>query len=221
MSFVELESGTPAGAPISKKSVVGVEAGGGRSAAPARLGGSIARLRERYRHSVWAPLALKAGGILLFMLALAGVGVASILSGVDGVRVPITAPVDDDIGSAWLASQRPPKSASLRPAATPAGDADAGASAEGSDADTSAHPRGITADGKVILNLASAEELTRLPGVGPKRARSILRLRKRLKRFRRVTDLLRVRGIGVRSLKRMLPHLVLDPPKRADAGTRS
>jgi competence protein ComEA len=55
-----------------------------------------------------------------------------------------------------------------------------------------------------------------LPGVGERRAEAIVKLRARLKRFRRPTDLLRVRGIGVRSLKRMLPHLVLDPPKQND-----
>jgi competence protein ComEA len=71
---------------------------------------------------------------------------------------------------------------------------------------------GVTADGKVILNLASATELTKLPGVGMKRAEAIVALRTKLKRFRQPTDLLRVKGIGPRGLKRMLPHLVLDAP---------
>jgi competence protein ComEA len=78
--------------------------------------------------------------------------------------------------------------------------------------DTSALGSGITADGKIILNTASAEELTRLPGVGAKRARDIVALRQRLKRFRKFSELLRVRGIGVKSLKKLIPHLVLDPP---------
>ena len=72
---------------------------------------------------------------------------------------------------------------------------------------------GLTEDGKVILNRASADDFTRLPGVGRKRAEAIIKLRTRLKRFRRVTDLLRVRGIGVRSLKRIRPMVVVDPPK--------
>lgn len=79
-----------------------------------------------------------------------------------------------------------------------------------------ARSEGLTADGKVILNRAGADDLVKLPGVGRKRAEAILALRKRLKRFRRVTDLLRVRGIGVRSLKRMRPSLVLDPPKEEE-----
>ena len=85
--------------------------------------------------------------------------------------------------------------------------------------DVPAAPRaGLTPDGKVILNLASAEELTRLPGVGLRRAEAIVKLREKLGRFRRVTDLLRVRGIGPKGLQRMLPHLVLDPPAQG-AGT--
>jgi competence protein ComEA len=52
----------------------------------------------------------------------------------------------------------------------------------------------------------------RLPGIGRRRAEAIVELRKRLKRFRTANDLLRVRGIGPKSLKRMLPQLVVDAP---------
>jgi competence protein ComEA len=62
----------------------------------------------------------------------------------------------------------------------------------------------------VVLNRADASELRRLPGIGAKRAEAILALRQRLGRFRKPTDLLRVKGIGPRTLERMLPHLVLD-----------
>ncbi len=82
-------------------------------------------------------------------------------------------------------------------------------SAEGGAAQT---PTGLTPDGKVILNQAGLGDLTRLPGVGPKRAEAILALRERLGRFRRPTDLLRVRGIGPATLQKMQPHFVLDPP---------
>jgi competence protein ComEA len=64
----------------------------------------------------------------------------------------------------------------------------------------------------VVLNLATATELLRLPGVGAKRAESIVQLRLRLGRFKRPSDLLRIKGIGPRTLERMLPRLVLDPP---------
>jgi competence protein ComEA len=65
-------------------------------------------------------------------------------------------------------------------------------------------------EARVVLNRASAAELQRLPGVGAKRAEAILQLRQRLGRFRKPSDLLRVKGIGPRTLERMSPYLVLD-----------
>jgi competence protein ComEA len=62
----------------------------------------------------------------------------------------------------------------------------------------------------VILNRAGAAELQRLPGIGAKRATAILALRQRLGRFRRASDLLRIKGVGPKLLERMLPRLVLD-----------
>jgi competence protein ComEA len=70
--------------------------------------------------------------------------------------------------------------------------------------------RALGTQARVVLNRADAAELQRLPGVGAKRAAAILALRQRLGRFRRPSDLLRVKGIGPRTLERMLPHLVLD-----------
>jgi competence protein ComEA len=75
-------------------------------------------------------------------------------------------------------------------------------------------PGGATApDGRIILNQATAADLQKLPGIGQKRAEAIIDVRERLGgRFRSVRDLLRVRGIGPRSLKRLEPLVVLDPP---------
>ena len=70
----------------------------------------------------------------------------------------------------------------------------------------------VLADGRVILNGAGALELQRLPGIGAKRAAAILELRRRLGRFRRTSDLLRVKGIGPRTLERLSPQLLLDAP---------
>jgi competence protein ComEA len=71
---------------------------------------------------------------------------------------------------------------------------------------------GILPDGRVVLNVASEQELTQLPGVGPARAKAIFALRSRLGRFRSLNDLRRVKGIGRRSLERLRSHAVLDPP---------
>ncbi|MFO0591781.1 MAG: ComEA family DNA-binding protein [Polyangiaceae bacterium] len=70
----------------------------------------------------------------------------------------------------------------------------------------------ITADGKVILNLATEMELRKLPGIGHARAQAILGLRDKLGRFRRVEELLRVKGIGKKRLATLRSRVVLDPP---------
>lgn len=80
----------------------------------------------------------------------------------------------------------------------------------------------VLADGRLVLNEASADELDRLPGIGKKRAEDIVSLRAKLGRFKRLTDLLRVRGIGPRSLEGLKEHLVLDrPPPPAPPGSES
>ncbi len=78
---------------------------------------------------------------------------------------------------------------------------------------------GVLPDGRIVLNVANEQELCRLPGVGPSRSKKIIALRKRLGRYKSLRQLLRVRGIGPRSLKRLRPLLVLDkPPPAPDAG---
>jgi competence protein ComEA len=63
--------------------------------------------------------------------------------------------------------------------------------------------------GTVNLNTASAEELERLPGIGPSRARAILALRAQLTRFKRLEELLRVKGIGRATFRRLRPLVTL------------
>jgi competence protein ComEA len=74
-------------------------------------------------------------------------------------------------------------------------------------------PSGVLPDGRVVLNLATEKELQKLPKIGAKRARSIVELRKRLGKFRSFNDLRRVRGIGRKTLQRLQPLMVLNPPK--------
>ncbi|NVB42041.1 helix-hairpin-helix domain-containing protein [Pseudenhygromyxa sp. WMMC2535] len=54
-------------------------------------------------------------------------------------------------------------------------------------------------DQVVDVNAASAEELTSLPGIGPKRAAAIIAARP----FARVDELTRVRGVGPKTLARV------------------
>ena len=64
----------------------------------------------------------------------------------------------------------------------------------------------------VNLNQATEHELVQLPGIGPARAQAILDFRARHGPFRRISQLLRVRGIGRATFRRLRPFLVLGPP---------
>jgi competence protein ComEA len=78
-----------------------------------------------------------------------------------------------------------------------------------------------TSDDPVILNTANVDDLRRLPGIGEKRATAILAVRSRLGgRFRAIEDLLKVKGIGRATLRRLRPLVRLDPAPESppDAG---
>jgi competence protein ComEA len=175
------------------------------------------------KESVWAPVALKALGIFAGMLALAGVGASSLARGA-GVPVSAGSSVPRVAMAAGLGvlGKVEPARAAVRTAsgvsadaarmAEPAVDAGPGTAA-GADAGAVVPATGVTADGKVILNRASVDELCQLPGVGPKRAQAIVELRTKLGgRFKRMTDLLRLKGVGPKSLKKIEAKAVLDAP---------
>ncbi len=66
-------------------------------------------------------------------------------------------------------------------------------------------------EGVVNLQTASAEELQRLPGIGPSKAEAIIAQRTRTP-FRRIEDILRVRGIGRATFRRLRPYLSVTGP---------
>ena len=124
------------------------------------------------------------------------------------------------IGRYAIGSSSAPAAASAQPnlsadAGADAGDADpnavsADSPAERSSADAAEAGRPAVEtldDGGVIvdLNLANEEELRRLPGIGPVRARAIVDLRRRLGRFKTVDDLARLKGFGRATLRRLRP----------------
>ena len=80
---------------------------------------------------------------------------------------------------------------------------DPGAGAGGTGAAGGAGPGGAT--GPVDLNTATAAQLDTLPGVGPATAAAILTYRSRHGRFKSVTELLEVPGIGPAKLEAIRP----------------
>jgi competence protein ComEA len=60
----------------------------------------------------------------------------------------------------------------------------------------------------IDVNHATAAELRRLPGIGPTLSQRIIETREQ-QPFRSVEDLRRVRGIGVKTLERLRPHVVV------------
>ena len=74
-----------------------------------------------------------------------------------------------------------------------------------------AYDASVSVSGPVNINAADAEELTRLPGVGPARADAIVRLRSERGGFRSLDELLDVSGIGPVTFERMKPMATVGP----------
>lgn len=144
-------------------------------------------------------LVIRGIAVLGGLLALAAVGLAADHRG----AIPLASPVASATALPLASAPAAPRVPASTPAPAPSGSAPA--------TDAPAGP-GILPDGRVVLNLATEEELQKLPGVGPSRARAIAELRKRRGKLKSLSELLRVKGIGRKTLARLAPKLVLDPP---------
>ncbi|HEY8429081.1 MAG TPA: helix-hairpin-helix domain-containing protein [Sandaracinaceae bacterium] len=74
--------------------------------------------------------------------------------------------------------------------------------------------------GVVNIQTATVEQLQLLPGIGPSKAQAIVAFRER-RAFRRVEDLMRVRGIGRATFRRLRPMLTVDGPTTMTAPARA
>jgi competence protein ComEA len=210
MALLDLEAGALGRAGVEESGVTSPRSGGGPPmTAPASTGqrGLWARLCE----SVWAKVLAKCASVGLGMLALAALGASSLAERVH----PVPRASAEPRATANLLGSLEAASASVK-----AGPAES-TKATGSERDQDAGqapadggPANVTGDGKVILNRADEEALCRLPGIGPKRAQAILALREKLGgRFKNLSQLLRVKGIGPKALSKLTPHIVLDAPE--------
>jgi len=69
----------------------------------------------------------------------------------------------------------------------------------------------------IDLNAATIKELEELPGVGPVTAQRILDARQKSGRFRRIEDLLAIRGISTKRLEALRPYVTISPPPPSPA----
>jgi competence protein ComEA len=63
----------------------------------------------------------------------------------------------------------------------------------------------------IDLNAATVKQLEQLPGVGPVTAKAIVDFRQKSGAFKRVDDLLVIRGISERKLKQIRPYVTVKP----------
>jgi len=74
----------------------------------------------------------------------------------------------------------------------------------------------LTAPVRLDVNTARPYELQLLPGIGEKTARAIVASREQQGPYRRLEELMRVPGIGPRTVERLRPHLMCAPPESGE-----
>jgi competence protein ComEA len=65
----------------------------------------------------------------------------------------------------------------------------------------------------INLNTATADQLESLPGIGQKTAERIIEYRTKSGGFKRIEDLMNVKGIGEKSFLKLKPLVSVPPPK--------
>jgi competence ComEA-like helix-hairpin-helix protein len=73
-------------------------------------------------------------------------------------------------------------------------------------------PQKLALGTPININIAHREDLQMIPGIGRKRAQSIVSHRKSIGGFTEIADLEKIPGIGARSLARIAPFLTVNSP---------
>ena len=72
--------------------------------------------------------------------------------------------------------------------------------------------------GSVNLNTATADQLDGLPGVGPAMAARILEYRQKNGGFKKIEELMNIKGIGEKNFLKLKPLVTITPAKTTPAG---
>ena len=73
-----------------------------------------------------------------------------------------------------------------------------------------------TATAPVNLNAATSADLENLPGIGPAVAKRILEYRQKNGGFKKIEDLMNVKGIGEKLFLKLKPLVAIAPPRLTD-----
>jgi competence protein ComEA len=71
----------------------------------------------------------------------------------------------------------------------------------------------------ININTASVKELDALPGIGPKTAALIVEYRQKNGPFKKIEELMNVRGVGEKSFLKLRPQLAVTTPAANAANT--
>src|SRR6476661_3949 len=78
----------------------------------------------------------------------------------------------------------------------------------------------VTSASPVNLNTATQSQLEALPGIGAKAAERILEYRQKNGGFKKIEDLMNVRGVGEKSFLKLKPLISVAPPRGERASTQ-
>ncbi|MGQ9619056.1 MAG: ComEA family DNA-binding protein [Candidatus Aminicenantia bacterium] len=63
---------------------------------------------------------------------------------------------------------------------------------------------------KVNINTATAQELSSLPRIGPKKASAIIEFRNKNGKFKRIEDIMKVKGIGEKTFLKLKDFITVE-----------